>query len=88
MHVTHAIFDSKEMNDSIYNLFIKTTPRQVTSFRILSAHLPVIQNTRYISMKIKNIENTVSLNTDSSNDNMFSLFYFNENDYKQKYKTF
>lgn len=88
MHETYAIFDSKNMNGSSYNLPIKTTPRQVTSFQIISAHLPVLKNLPYISMKIQNLENTISLNDDSSNDNLFSLFYFHENDYKQQYKTF
>ena len=88
MHETYAIFDSKNMKDSTYNLFIKTTPRQITSFQIISARLPVFTNIPYISMKIQNLENTISLNTDSSNDNLFSIFYFNEEDEQHNYKIF
>ena len=86
---SYVVFDSSLDNkyDYKYNLFIKTTPRQITSFQIITATLPRIPNIRYISMKIKNLEHIVSLNENLSiHDNAFALFYFDNND--SKYKIF
>ena len=86
MNKSYVVFDSYSLNnkhDYKYNLFIKTTPRQITSFQIITATLPRIQNTRYISMKIQNLEHIISLNDNFSiHDNMFAVFYFDDRDSK------
>ena len=87
MHETYVVFDSRDMSKSSYNLSIRTTPRMVKSFQIISAQLPVIPNTKYIGMKIKHLENTLSLN-DALNDDLFSIFYFRQCDTDHTYKTF
>ena len=77
-HETYLTFDSKFVeNKGDYRLEIKTTPRDIISFEIITAFLPRIVNTRYLVMKIQNIDNTVSLHDESmSGDNAFAKFYF------------
>ena len=77
-HETYLTFDSKFVkNKGDYRLEIKTTPRDIISFEIVTAFLPYIVNTRYLVMKIQNIDNTVSLHDQSmSGDNAFAKFYF------------
>lgn len=79
-HITHVSFDSKSLvQKGKYNLFIKTTPRKITSFSILSAMLPRLYNTRYLCMKIKQFDNMLSLNDDVCTETSFAMFYFKDN---------
>ena len=80
-NITYVVFDSFSLVDYKYNLFIKTTPKQITSIEIITATLPRIPNLRYLIMKIQNIDNAISLNDNFSiHDNVFALFYFEDND--------
>lgn len=86
IHETYIAFDSKGDPSGKYNLDIKTTPKQILSFEIIQAMLPVLP-VKYLCLKIDKLDNVISLNDNNKSvDNAFALFHFNHNkDNDEKY---